>query len=322
MTRTGDWRIGIDIGGTFTDGVLIDEATGRKWIDKIPTTPADPSLGFATLVDSLCGKAAIDPADLSLVVHATTTTTNTLLERNGASVALFATDGFRDVLEIQRQIRHDLYNLQMEKPEPLVPRHRCFAIPERLDHTGRVLKELDEAAVAAAAAAAAATGATSVAICFLHSYVNPAHEIQAAEIVRREQPSLAVSVSSEIAPEIREYWRASSAVVNAYVAPIVSTYLDRISTRLAERGATAPLYVMGSNGGVMTADTARRMPVCTVESGPAAGVAAALDAANRLSMPNSLTFDMGGTTAKVGIIVDGRVRVLREFEVGCAARLR
>jgi N-methylhydantoinase A len=311
------YRIGIDIGGTFTDAVLVDDATGATWTDKVPTTIPDRSLAFADLIDRLATTAGIAPAtDLGMVVHATTTTTNTLLERAGATVALLTTEGFRDVLEVARQIRWELYNLQTNKPAPLIPRERCYGIPGRLDHAGREVRPLDEDAVIAALDDARAQGATSIALCFIHAYANPVHEQRAAALIRSHAPELQLSVSSELAPEIREYWRASTTVVNAYVAPVVGGYLDRVTERLEERGVRAPFYVMGSSGGVMTAEAVRQRPVYTVESGPAAGVAASLQVAQRLAIRDAITFDMGGTTAKVGLILGGRARVLREFEVG------
>ncbi len=309
-------RLAVDIGGTFTDGVLIEDRTDRTWAWKVLTTPDDPSDGFVEVLDELCAMADCRPSELVSVTHATTLTTNTLLQRRGARTALLVTAGFEDILEIGRQIRHELYDLQTNKPEPLVPREACHPVIERIDHAGRVLTPLDEASVAQAADRAVAAGAASIAICFLHAYVDGDHERRAAAIVRARHPELPVSVSSEIAPQIKEYWRASTTVVNAYVTPAMDHYLGRIGSRLAERGVVVPLLVMGSSGALMTARTARARPVDLVESGPAAGVSAAVHVAASLGIRDAISFDMGGTTAKVGLILDGRARTLAEFEVG------
>ncbi len=315
---TGRLRLAVDIGGTFTDGVLIEDGTDRTWTHKVLTTPVDPSEGFMAVLEALFAMAACRPGDIVSVTHATTVTTNTLLQRQGARTALLVTAGFEDILEVGRQIRHELYNLQTNKPLPLVPRELCFGIDERLDYQGRVLTPLDEATVVAALDGAAAAGVESIAICLLHSYVNAAHEQRVAEIVRSLRPGIRVSVSSEIAPQIKEYWRASTTVVNAYVANATDRYLGRLEARLRERGVVASLHVMGSSGALMTAATARTRPVDLVESGPAAGVSAAVRVAAALGIRDAISFDMGGTTAKVGLILDGEARTLSEFEVGAA----
>ena len=313
------YRIGIDIGGTFTDGVLVDEATGEMRIEKVRTTPDDFSRGF---MDATTGLTAGDEAasdGLSYLIHATTVATNAVLSRRGARAALLATAGFSDVLEIARQVRHELYDLQTDKPAPLIPRARCYGVPERLDHEGNVVAPLDEDAVVRIAEGLAAEGVESIAICFLHAYRNPVHERRAAELVRRAAPDVALSVSSEIAPEIREYWRASTTATNAYIAPIVANYLERIEGQLEEAHLDAPLHIMQSSGGVTTIDDARRRPVQILESGPAAGVVAAAHFASLVGIGDALAFDMGGTTAKVGLIEGGRPAVLSEFEAGSAA---
>ena len=311
-------RLAVDIGGTFTDGVLIEDGTDRTWAHKVLTTPSDPSEGFIDVVDVLLRDAGCRPGDIASVTHATTLTTNTLLQRSGARTALLVTAGFEDVLEIGRQIRHALYDLQTNKPVPLVPREWCHPIVERLDYRGAVLTPLDESTVVAAADRMAADGIESVAICFLHAYVDDVHEQRAASIVRDRFPGIRVSVSSEIAPQIKEYWRASTTVVNAYVAPVIDRYLGTIEATLLARGITAPLHVMSSGGALMTAATARERPVDLVESGPAAGVSAAVRVAEAIGVRDAISFDMGGTTAKVGLILDGEARTLSEFEVGGA----
>jgi N-methylhydantoinase A len=314
MTRS--YRLGIDVGGTFTDGVLIDEASGAITVDKVPTTPAHISEGFIALVERLAERSAVDLGELSYIIHATTTATNAVIEGRGARAGLLVTEGFRDVLEIGRQVRHELYNLQTEKPRPLIPRQRCLEIRERLDYRGRTLVELDEESVAGAVEQLHADGVESIAVCFLHSYQNAAHEQRAAAIIRGLYPEIAVSVSSDIAPEIREYWRASTAVINAYIAPVIRRYLESLQTRLVDMGVRSRLHIMQSNGGIMTSETAMERPVYMVESGPAAGVAAAAYFSKLMDLNNVVSFDMGGTTAKAGLILDGEPQIRSEFEVG------
>ena len=314
MTRR--YRLGIDVGGTFTDGVLIDEESGAITVDKVPTTPAHISEGFISLVERLAERSAVDLGELSYIIHATTTATNAVIEGTGARAGLLVTEGFRDVLEIGRQVRHELYNLQTEKPTPLIPRQRCLEIRERLDYRGQTLVELDEESVAAAAAQLHAENVELIAICFLHSYQNPVNEHRAAAIIRGLYPEIAVSVSSDIAPEIREYWRASTAVINAYIQPVIRRYLEALQSRLVDMGVRSRLHIMQSNGGIMTSETAMERPVYMVESGPAAGVAAAAYFSKLMDLSNVVSFDMGGTTAKAGLILNGEPQVRSEFEVG------
>jgi N-methylhydantoinase A len=316
---TGRYRLGVDIGGTFTDAVLIDERSGAAWIDKVPTMPADPSIGFLAVVRRLVERVGLRPCEIGSVLHATTVATNAVIERRGAPAAMLLTRGFRDVLEIQRQVRWELYNLQTEKPRPLIPRRRCIEIAERLDYRGRVATPLDESAVAVAAERLREERIDSIAVCFLHAYQNPAHERRAAEIVRRHHPAALLSLSSEIAPEIREYWRASTTAANAYVAPVVSRYLGAIEEQLRQAGVTAGVQIVQSSGGIMSAATAKQRPIQMIESGPAAGVAAAAYLARLVGFEHAISFDMGGTTAKMGLILDQTPRVLAELEVGGAA---
>lgn len=310
------FRLAVDIGGTFTDAVLFDEESGEVTRDKILTTADDPSIGFLQCVDRLIARLGFDAAQLAFIVHGTTIATNALLERRGARVALLTTEGFRDVVEIGRQIRHELYDFQFDKPPPLVRRENCIGIPERVSHTGEILKPLDEDAVAAAVDLFRNAEIESVAICFLHAYRNPAHELRAAEIIRKKMPGVEISVSSEIAPEIREYWRASTAVTNAYVAPPVTRYLTRVASKLADGGVTVSPHVMQSSGGLMTLDQAKHRPVFLLESGPAAGVLAASFFAGHCGLKNAIAFDMGGTTAKMGVIENGSPRIVSDFEAG------
>ncbi len=313
------YRFGIDIGGTFTDGALVDESSGELTTIKVLTTPSNPADGFMQALERARARSDFAPQALSMLAHATTIATNALIEGNTARLALIATAGFRDVLEIGYQIRPRLYDIFQAKPRPLVPRGRCFGVPERLDHLGNVLEPLDEAALRDVIAELAAQEVEAVVVCFLHSYLNPVHELRAAEILRAELPQALLSVSSEVCPEFREFPRASTAAVNAAVMPVVSRYVDDIEMRLRNEEITAPFYIMQSNGGVMSGQTARIKPVYMVESGPAAGVIAAGALAQLMGHDNVISFDMGGTTAKVGLIQNGKPKLSTQYEVGSHA---
>ena len=246
------YRLGIDIGGTFTDVILIDEETGSIRIGKVPSTPRDPSDGFMDATHRMLSEGELASEAIDYIVHGTTVATNTIIEGNLARTGFMATAGFRDILEIARQIRPSLYDVQFEKPSPLVPRQLCKDVTERLDARGEVLEPLNEATVRSAAAELREADVESVAVCFLHSYVNPAHEIRVREILREEMSDVLISVSSDVASEFREYFRASTTVINACIQPVVAGYLDRISNRLRREGVNAELLVMQSNGGVRT----------------------------------------------------------------------
>ena len=314
------YRLGIDIGGTFTDATLIDEETGAVRIGKVSSTPSDPSIGFHEATRRILREAQVAPADVRYVVHGTTVATNAIIEGKTARTGFITTDGYRDMLEIQRQIRPSLYDLQFEKPRPLVPRYLCFGVPERLDAEGKVLLALDEAATRRIAAQLRAEGVEAIAVCLLHSYINPAHERMVGEILSEVFPEAIVSLSSDVAPEIREYYRASTTVINASIRPVVAHYLQNIEARLREAGLNSELLVMQSSGGVFTFAAASEKPVFMVESGPAAGVIAAAYLGSTLGYANVLSFDMGGTTAKAGMIQDGTPRVTKDYEVGATAQ--
>ncbi len=314
------YRLGVDIGGTFTDATLLDEATGAVRRGKVATTPHDPSEGFLAVTTDVLADAGVAPADVRLVVHATTVATNALIEGKVAAVAFVTTEGFRDLLEIARQVRPSLYDLRFEKPPPLVPRHRCFGVPERIGARGEVLRPLDQDAVRRVAEHLRGAGITSVAVCLLHAHVNPEHERRVGTILREHLPGAGVSLSSEVAAEFREYPRASTTVINACIRPGVARYLHHIETRVRAVGLSGELLVMQSSGGVMSARASAERPVYMVESGPAAGVTAAAHLAGVLGLPRVLSFDMGGTTAKAALIEDGTPRLAKDFEVGAAAR--
>jgi N-methylhydantoinase A len=315
----GGLRIGIDIGGTFTDAALVDGDTGSIRVVKVLTTPDDPAVGFMTALERGLAECQARGGDVAAVVHATTVATNAIIEGKTARVGMLVTRGFRDILEIGRQIRSRLYDVHLQKPAPLVPRRLSLEVDERLDHEGNVLVPLDLGNVRRAARQLRQDGIEAVVICFLHSYLNAAHERAAAAIVREEVPEALLSVSSDVCPEYREYLRASTTAVNAAVMPIVTRYVDALEARLHALGARGPFYVMQSNGGVMTSASAKARPVYMVESGPAAGVIAASAIAAPYAYRNVMSFDMGGTTAKVGLIQGGELRLSSEIEVGAQA---
>ena len=317
---THRYRLGIDVGGTFTDGILINEDTGGTRIVKVPSTPGDPSVGFLAAVERILREAGIGAADVGYLVHGTTVATNAIIEGKLAPAGFITTEGFRDMLEIQRQIRPSLYDLLFEKPRPLAPRYLCFGIPERLDASGSVVTPLDEQAVARAAETLREEGVESLGVCYLHAYRNPEHERRTREIVHEVFPEAAVSLSSEVAPEFREYFRASTTLVNAGVRPVVERYLSSIEARLRDAGFKGQLLVMQSSGGVLTFEAARTKPVFMVESGPAAGVIVSAHLGEVLGFDNILSFDMGGTTAKTGLVEQGAPGITKEYEVGAAAR--
>ena len=315
----GQFRVAIDIGGTFTDVVLIDDSAGERWTGKVLSTPSDPSQGFFRALDVALEGAGVDIGDCRQVLHATTVATNAVITRTGGPAALVATEGFRDVLEIARQIRHELYDLRTTKPAPLVPRARAFEVRERLRYDGAVVTALDEDSVREAATQIRAAGVKSVAVCLLHAYLNPMHEERVGEILREQLPGVSVSLSHVIAPEIREYPRASTTVANAYVGPVVRAYLGAIEQGLSARGADLGLWLMKSNGGIATSATALERPVEIIESGPAAGLAAATHYAALVGSSDVVSLDMGGTTAKVGMIEQGETRQIQGWEIAAGS---
>ena len=315
------WRIGIDIGGTFTDVALVEEGTGRIGIAKVPTTPHD--FGEAVIVGIGKGLAEndIDPADVALLSHATTVVTNALLEKKGAKAGFIATRGFRDLLELRRSSRPDLYDLFQDAPNVLVPRRYRYEITERIDAQGAIVTPLAEEELPALIDAIRTAGLQTVAVCFLFSFLNDTHERRVGQILRAALPDVGVFLSCEVLPEIREFERASTTAVCAYVGPLLAGYLHRLSQATTVLGLP-PLHVMGSSGGVFDIAEGLRMPAMAVESGPAAGVIAAQLAGRQLDRPNLMSFDMGGTTAKASVIVNGEIAVTAEYEVGGAANAK
>lgn len=315
------FRVGIDVGGTFTD-IVATGSDGRILVRKVASTPGDLSLGSSRGVSELLDANAIRADEVDVVVHATTTATNAVLEGKGARTALITTAGFRDILEFRRVRVPELYNLGYVKPAPLVPRSLRFEVSERLGPLGEVWRPLDEESVRVAARRIADSGAEAVAICLLHSYANPAHEKRVRAIVGDELgDTLFVTCSHEILPEMREYERTSTTVINAYLGPVMKAYLQRLEERLTGLGTGRSLHVMTSGGGQMSLKAAMNKPAYLVESGPAAGVIAAARIAKRLDLPNIITLDMGGTTAKTAIVEDAEPAKTSEFEVGAGINL-
>jgi N-methylhydantoinase A len=315
-------RFGVDIGGTFTDLVVVDERTGELRVGKVLTTAKDPAHGVEQGVQSLLDEARVDPAVVRAVVHGTTLATNALIERKGARTALLTTEGFRDALEIRHEGRHDMYDLLIDAPAPLIPRHLRREVPERLLPDGVVLRPLDEVAARRVIAELVDGGVEAVAICLLHAYLNPVHEARLAALVREAAPHVTVACSSDVVPEIREYERTSTTAANVYVAPLMARYLEDLERRLQGLGVPGQLYVMQSSGGIALPPLARRLPIRLVESGPAAGALAAAQAARERGESKLLSFDMGGTTAKACVIDGGAPLVAREFEVARADRFK
>lgn len=312
--------LGIDIGGTFTDIVIYEPDTAQRLIWKEPTTPDDPARGAITGTKRLIDSSGIDPAAIGRVVHATTLFTNALIERKGAKTGLITTAGFRDVLEIARERKYELYDLFIEMPEPLVRRSWRREVPERMTETGTVEQPLDEAALAEQAADLVAQGVDSIAVVFLHSYANSVHEAAAASFIRKTYPDVSVSASHELAPEIREYERSSTTVANAYIKPLAERYLDSLANQIRELGIPGPFFLMLSNGGLTHIDEAKESPVRLLESGPAAGALAGAFFGARSNDSEVLAFDMGGTTAKLSLIRDGDPSIAYTFEAARTKR--
>jgi N-methylhydantoinase A len=315
-------RVGIDIGGTFTDLVLIDDASGERAIGKVLTTPEDPSEAVEEGLRGLLEREDVAASQLKTIIHGTTLVTNALIERRGAPTALLTTEGFRDAVAIGTEHRYDMYDIFLEKPEPLVPRSLRYGIRERVLDDGSVLRELDEEQVRSVAAEVVGRGIGAVAVSFLHGFRNPAHEQRVAEILAEEAPDVAVSLSSEVSPEIREYERTSTTIANVYVRPLVERYLQRLEERLRNLGFDGSFYVMLSNGGTASVETACRFPVRLLESGPAAGSLAAAFHGKAAGYADVLSFDMGGTTAKACLIDNGEPLTSTDFEVARVYRFK
>ena len=309
-------RVGVDSGGTFTDVVAYDPARGRLVFHKVASTPDDPAAGIVSGALGAAERAGAQPTDVAMLIHGTTVATNQVLQRAGARVALITTAGFRDVLHIQRQSRPLMYDLRARRTAPLVPRELRFEVRERMRFDGTVQAPLDRSGLAAVIDAIRDAGVQAVAVGLLHSYANSLHEREIGEELARRLPGVAVSLSHELMGEHGEYERFSTCVMNAFVQPGIERYVTRLGAGLREAGFTAPLYVMKSNGGVMTAESAARRCVETVLSGPAGGVVAGAAVARARGAADLITCDMGGTSFDVGVIQDGDIPFARDTEMG------
>ena len=311
-------RLAVDIGGTFTDVVV--ETTSSQFATKVLTTAEAPEKGVIDAIKSLLEEIGLESGDLGLLVHGTTLATNAIIERKGASTAFITTEGFRDVLDIADEGRYDQYDIYLDKPRPLVPRHLRFTVPERVSIDGDILKPLDVRAVEALVPRLLESGVESVAIGYLHGYRMSAHERQTLEVLDQLAPHLTVTLASEVCPEIREYERFTTASANAYVQPLMTSYLKRLGQELDTLGLCCPVLLMTSGGGLTTLETAARFPIRLVESGPAAGAILAGHVAEQNDLKQVLSFDMGGTTAKICLLEHGRGQTARSFEVDRTVR--
>lgn len=315
-------RVGVDIGGTFTDLIILDDSTGRYRIGKVLTTPDDPSRAVEEVLSGNLELFGIQANQIQHLIHGTTLVTNAMIERKGCPTALFATGGFRDAVEIGKESRYDLYDLMLENPAPLVPRYLRFDVPQRTLADGSSHLPLDQAYVQQLTKELDEQGIEAIAVCFLHSFTNPHDERLTRSLIQEIAPEMRVSLSSDVVPEIREFQRTSTTVANVYVQGLVETYLHKLEARLATLGFDGNFYLMMSNGGIATRATACRFPVRLLESGPAAGALAAANYGVKAGLPNLISFDMGGTTAKICVIDDGTPFLTHEFEVDRVYRFK
>lgn len=307
--------LGVDIGGTFTDLALVEKATGRVMIGKVLTNYADIAAGATQGIEYLLLRSAVAAADVNKIVHGTTLITNALIERRGAITALIVTRGFRDVLSMARESRYDIFDIDIQVPDPLVPRSLVFEVAERVNAKGEVITPLDQDELQGLIPRLQAAGVAAAGICFLHSFRNPTHERAAAKLLAERAPQIAISLSSDVAPDIREYERANTTVANAYVQPVVEAYLTRLSDGLAALGIRGKPLLIASDGGTIAPATALRYPVRLIESGPAGGAVAAAYCGGLAGQSDLIAFDMGGTTAKICVIDGGRPERAEQFEV-------
>ena len=314
------YRVGVDVGGTFTDFVLVDEARDLVFTGKQLTTSSDPGIAICEGVERIAREAGLELRAIDGIVHGTTLVANTIIERTGATVGLITTRGFRDVLEVGTEMRYDLYDLFLEKAEPLVPRDRRLTVDERVDSEGCVIRPMDETELREAARVLVEARVGAIAVCFVNSYVNPEHERRAGVILAETSPAIPVTISTMVAPEIREYERVCTATANAYVTPLMRRYVTGLRQRLADMGLRAPLNVMLSGGGIAALRVAREAPIHLIESGPAAGAIAGAHYARITDSPSVIAFDMGGTTAKMCLIENGEPEHATTFEAGRVKR--
>ena len=313
-------RMGVDIGGTFTDVVL--EKSGEPFSTKVLTTYAAPEDAIIDGMHQVCAKAEIEPSEIDQIIHGTTLATNALIERRGAKTALITTEGFRDVIEMRTESRFEQYDLNLKLPEPLLPRHMRFTVPGRVNAKGEVLVDLDRADVEAVVDRIAEAGFESVAVGLIHSYLNPIHEELVRDVLGKKLPDVSVSISSEVSPQMREYERFNTVVANAYIKPLMASYLGRLEDRLRGEGVQCRIFLMHSGGGIISIQNAADFPVRLVESGPAGGAVFAAHIAARYGLDKVLSFDMGGTTAKICLIKNQSPKTSRVFEVARTYRFK
>jgi len=316
------YKLGFDIGGTFTDFILLNENTGRIYSYKLLTTPKDPSIAVIEGIKYLIDEHNINPNNIAHTTHATTLITNAFIERKGSKTGLLCTDGFSDIIEIGNEMRYDIYDLLIELPEPIVSRNDRYEIDERITANGSVYKKINLSQVDKIANLLKKSNIESLGICFLHSYKNPIHENKVKNIIKNKLKDICISVSNEVSPEIREYERISTTLCNAYVQPLVSKYLNKLIVEQKKINLSSELSLMLSSGGITDIQTAIDYPINLVESGPAAGVLSAIYYGNQIKEKNILSFDMGGTTAKMGLIKDGKPTVSDHFEIGRVHRFK
>lgn len=320
--KTLPLKLGIDIGGTFTDLVLLDEQTGKLQFGKTLTTYPDPTTGIMNGIEELIQNFGLSLAQVSSIVHGTTLVTNAVIERKGAKTALITTAGFEDVLEIGRELRYDIYDINLRVPIPLVPRNLRLGVPERLDKTGTVIQELDTIAMQKVVGQLAAQKVDSIAVSFLHAFTNPTHERTVGDYIAKTYPNIYYSLSSEVMPEIREYERTSATAMNAYVQPITDDYLKRLEENIRERGFEGIINIMISSGKLTTIEGARKTPIQLLESGPAGGTMASIFFGKLTDKPDLLAFDMGGTTAKASLVSGYQPEITNQFEAARVMRFK
>jgi N-methylhydantoinase A len=318
--RTDSIRIGVDIGGTFTDVVL--ECGAEQYSTKVLTTYAAPEDAIITGMHQVCEKAGVKPSQIEQIIHGTTLATNALIERSGAKTALITTEGFRDVIEMRTESRFEQYDLNLSLPDPLLPRQMRFTVPGRMSAKGEILVDLDRKDVEAVVERIAKAGFESVAVGLIHSYLNAAHEELVREVIAEKLPHVSVSISSEVSPQMREYERFNTVVANAYIKPLMASYLGRLEDRLRGEGVDCRIFLMHSGGGIISIQNAAEFPVRLVESGPAGGAVFAAHIAARYGLDKVLSFDMGGTTAKICLINHQTPKTSRVFEVARSYRFK
>ncbi len=320
MTDFSGLRVAVDIGGTFTDTVLVNDDGTVLATTKTPTTPENPTNGALEGVEHVLQVSDADWSGISGFIHGTTLATNALIERQGAKVAAITTEGFRDILEIGYERRYSQYDINLQKPDLIVPRELCFTIGGRMDVHGHQRADLDEAALPALVSALQRSGAGAVAICLMHSYANPSHELRLRDSLQKALPELSISLSHEVSPEAREFDRLCTTIANAYIQPLMARYLSEFQERFSAVGLTCPILMMTAGGGMTTVETAAALPIRLVESGPAGGAILAAHIAQRAQAGSVLSFDMGGTTAKLCLIDNYQPQSARKFEIARAER--